>query len=150
MKSCNNIYISYKYFFRRVFMKLVFAIISDQDTGKLIKELNKNSFIVTKLSSTGGFLRSGNTTLLMGIDESRLNNAIAIIKKNSKTRKQLLDSTVMSYGMESMISTYHDDVTSSPSLSPTNLESVDVSYPVEILLGGATIFVLNVERTAKV
>ena len=51
-------------------MKLVFAIVHDEDGPKVMEELNRNGFSVTKLCSTGGFLKAGNTTLLVGVDES--------------------------------------------------------------------------------
>lgn len=110
-------------------MKLVFAVVHDEDGNKVMQELNENGFSVTKLCSTGGFLKSGNTTLLVGIEEDKVDTVIEIIKKKSKNRKQVL----------------------SPSMSPSSLEGgIAMSYPIEVVVGGATIFVLNVERFEKV
>lgn len=109
-------------------MKLVFAIVHDEDGNKVIKELNKKNFSVTKLCSTGGFLRSGNTTLLVGVEEEKLDEVIEIIKSKSKSRKQLLSSTML----------------------PGDIAGGYMPYPVEVQVGGATIFVLNVERFEKV
>lgn len=130
-------------------MKLVFSIVQDQDAGKLIKELTKNKFQVTKLCSSGGFLKSGNTTMLVGTDDDRLNAVIEIIKKNSKSRKQLVDSSLLPYGMEGIVSTYHDEIATSGSSLTSGFESLASTFPIEIIVGGATIFVLNVERFVK-
>ena len=130
-------------------MKLIFSIVQDRDAGKLVKELTRNKFQVTKLCSSGGFLKSGNTTLLVGTETERLNTVIELIKKNSKSRKQLVDSSLIPYGMEGMFSPYPDEIaTSSPSLS-TGFDGISSTYPIEVIVGGATIFVLNVEHFAK-
>jgi len=109
-------------------MKLVFAIVHDEDGPKVMDELNKKGFSVTKLCSTGGFLKAGNTTLLVGVDEEKLEEVIDIIKKRSKSRKQVINSGMTPNGMGGMF----------------------IPYPVEVVVGGATIFVLDVERFEKV
>lgn len=109
-------------------MKLVFAVIHDEDGHKVMDELNKNGFSVTKLCSTGGFLRSGNTTLLTGVEEDKVKDVIEIIEKKSKSRKQVINS----------------------SMTPNGINGMFMPYPVEVVVGGATIFVLDVERFEKV
>jgi uncharacterized protein YaaQ len=109
-------------------MKLVFAIVHDEDGPKVMEELNRNGFSVTKLCSTGGFLKAGNTTLLVGVEEEKLASVMEIIKRKSKSRKQVINSSITPNGMGGMF----------------------VPYPVEVVVGGATIFVLDVERFEKV
>ena len=109
-------------------MKLVLAIVHSEDGQKVMDELNKSGFSVTKLSTTGGFLKSGNTTLLVGVDEEKVEEVISIIEKKSKSRKQLVNSSVPSNGVGGMF----------------------MSYPVEVVVGGGTIFVLDIERFQKV
>jgi len=109
-------------------MKLVFAIVNDEDGNKVMKELNKNSFSVTKLCSTGGFLKSGNTTLLVGVDEDKVDQVIEIIKSKSKSRKQIINSPI----------------------APLDVGSMLLNNTVEVVVGGATIFILDVERFEKV
>lgn len=109
-------------------MKLVFAIVHDEDGHKVMNELNKNGFSVTKLCSTGGFLKSGNTTLLVGVEEEMLDNVIQIIEKKSKSRKQIVN----------------------PSMLPDSLGGMFLPNPVEVVIGGGTIFVIDVERFEKV
>lgn len=108
-------------------MKLVFAIVHDEDGSKVMEELNKAGFSVTKLCSSGGFLKSGNTTLLVGVEEEKLEEVIGIIKKKSKSRKQVINS----------------------SMTPNGMGGMFIPYPVEVVVGGATIFVMDVERFEK-
>ena len=84
-------------------------------------------FGVTKLATTGGFLRAGNTTLLVGVDDDKFEGAMAVIEKVCKSRKQIATSP-------------------SPVAGTTG---VYVPYPIEVMVGGATIFVLNVEQFVK-
>jgi uncharacterized protein YaaQ len=109
-------------------MKMVFAIVHDEDGPKVMEQLNKGGFSVTKLSSSGGFLRAGNTTLLVGIEDDKVDEVIDIIKKKSKSRKQVINS----------------------SMTPSGMGGMFIPYPVEVVVGGATIFVLDVEKFEKV
>ena len=109
-------------------MKLVFAVVHDEDGPKVMSELNKEGFSVTKLCSTGGFLKAGNTTLLVGVEHEKLDTVIDIIKRKSKSRKQAINSSVM----------------------PNDIGGMFIPYPVEVVVGGATIFVIDVERFEKV
>ncbi|GKH48784.1 MULTISPECIES: cyclic-di-AMP receptor [Anaerotruncus] len=106
-------------------MKLIFAIVSNDDSSKVSKELTKNRFSVTKLATTGGFLMAGNTTFIIGTEDERVDEAIEIIGKHSKKRTQMVPSSA-SYGV-----------------------GMYTSFPVEVQVGGATIFVMNVERFEK-
>lgn len=110
-------------------MKLVFAIVNNEDGNVVIKELNRAGFSVTKMSSTGGFLRAGNTTLLVGTEEEKVQQAMDIIAKYSMKRKQIV------FTPEPFIGTIGSDYT---------------SYPEEIETGGATIFVVDVGRFEKI
>jgi len=108
-------------------MKLIIAIVQDEDASRLVSQLMSEGFGVTKLATTGGFLRAGNTTLLVGVDDVRFDSAMAVIEKVCKSRKQLAPSPA---SMTGTVGGY----------SP---------YPVEVTVGGATVFVLNVEQFVK-
>lgn len=108
-------------------MKLIIAIVQDQDTPSLIDDLTENDFRVTKLSSTGGFLKSGNTTLLIGIEEEKLDKVIKIIEDNCKTRE--ITTSLLSVSMPG--DTY-------------------MPYPLEVKIGGATLFILDVDKFIKI
>ena len=70
-------------------MKLIIAIVQDEDSSKLLSKLMQNGFGVTKLATTGGFLKAGNTTLLLGVEEERVDDAIHIVESVCKSRKQI-------------------------------------------------------------
>ena len=106
-------------------MKLIFAIVSNDDSSRVSKELTKNKYSVTKLATTGGFLMAGNTTFLIGTDDDRVDDVIRIIGMHSKKRTQMVPSSA-SYGV-----------------------GMYTSFPVEVQVGGATIFVTNIERFEK-
>jgi uncharacterized protein YaaQ len=120
-------------------MKLILAIIHDDDCKKVIGELNSKGYKVTRLSSTGGFLRTGNTTLLIGVDDKKVNNVIQIIKANSRSRKQIVPYNHVPYELDGTGTDYHYNLEANSVLA-------EMSYPTEIVVGGATVFVLGVER----
>jgi uncharacterized protein YaaQ len=111
-------------------VKLILAIVHDEDGARVLESLNKGGFSVTRLSSSGGFLRAGNTTLVVGTDEDKVDEVLQLIKKSSKSRKQIIDTS---------------------SLGANNsMGGVYMPYPVEVTVGGATIFVLDVDRFEKI
>lgn len=65
-------------------MKLIIAIIKDEDNDSVSKALTKNDFRVTFIASTGGFLRSGRSTLLVGVEDKQVEKALDIIRLNCK------------------------------------------------------------------
>ena len=107
-------------------MKMLIAILNADDASAVIQNLMKEGYSVTRLSTTGGFLRAGNVTILIGVKDDRVQAVIDIIGKYSKSRKQVIPTT-----SEAGINFYP-------------------SMPVEVTVGGSTIFVLNVERFEKV
>ena len=107
-------------------MKLLFAIVQDEDANKVMNGLNKKGFMVTKLSSTGGFLKSGNTTLFMGVEEEKINEVLSIIESRSKSRKALMNMNSSIAGGAMML-----------------------PATAEITVGGATVFILNIEDYRK-
>lgn len=107
-------------------MKLIIAIVNHDDANAVTRALTQSGFSSTKLSTTGGFLMAGNTTVLIGVDEEKVQTVIDIIHEHSHSRKQMIPTTTeMSYG-------YYP------------------SMPVEVTVGGATLFVVDVERFERV
>lgn len=106
-------------------MKLILAIVSSDDSSKVSSGLTKAGYSVTKLATTGGFLLSGNTTFLIGVENEKVDDVLKIISKFSKKRSQMVP-TSSSFGV-----------------------GVYDSFPVEVSVGGATVFVMNVERFEK-
>lgn len=70
-------------------MKLITAIVQNDDANKLISALREHGFSSTKMSSTGGFLSSGNTTVISGVEDDMVDEAIEIIRKICKTKKKV-------------------------------------------------------------
>ena len=63
-------------------MKLIIAITRDEDCEKLIGDLIANEYRVTRIASTGGFLRRGMTTMMIGIDDEKVDDVISLLKSN--------------------------------------------------------------------
>ena len=106
-------------------MKLILAIVSNDDSAAVLAALNSNSFQVTKLATTGGFLSLGNTTLIVGCEDELVDKAIELIGSESKRRTEVAPAATSFMSGE---------------FSP---------MPVEVTVGGATIFVLNVDQFHK-
>ena len=104
-------------------MKLIFAIVQNDDSKRLIRALVQHRISVTRISTTGGFLHGGNTTLMIGVDKEKVEETLDIIKSKSSTRKEfkVIPSTLPGYADS----------------SPT---------PVQVPLGGATVFIVDVEQ----
>ena len=68
-------------------MKLIIAIIQDEYVNKVIRTLMDNKIRTTRLSSTGGFLKSGNTTLLIGAEEDEIDKIVDLISHQTKSKK---------------------------------------------------------------
>jgi uncharacterized protein YaaQ len=105
-------------------VKLVVAVVQGEDAGKTMHALSAAGIGVTRLSSSGGFLQQGNVTLLTAIDDERVGQVMRVIRENCRERSRYL--TPM----------------------PPVIEAGDMfmPYPVEVQVGGATVFVLNVEQ----
>lgn len=108
-------------------MKLIIAIVQDDDAGELIDILTDSGFRVTKLATTGGFLKAGNTTLMIGVEINKVDEVLKVIEEVCKTRDQIITSP-------------------SPVAGSTG---VYVPYPVEVEVGGATVFVVDVDKFIK-
>lgn len=109
-------------------MKLVIAMVQDDDAVDLVDAITEAGFRVTKLASTGGFLKSGNTTLIMGVEEDKVQTVISVVEEVCKTRKQIITTPTPITGNVDMY----------------------MSYPIEIEVGGATIFVVDVDQFIKI
>jgi len=106
-------------------MKLVLAIVNREDCDAAITDLSKNGYFVTKLASTGGFLRAGNSTVLVGTEDGNVGQVCEIIKNKCHSRTQLYAPPA-----------FHSDLST--------------VIPMEVTVGGATIFVLNVDKWEKI
>ena len=69
-------------------MKLTLTVVRDDDANEVVEALTGQGFYVTRLSSTGGFLRMGNTVLLSGVEDERLDEMLRIIHTHSDVHVQ--------------------------------------------------------------
>lgn len=104
-------------------MKLIMAVIQDKDSNRLINALGEEDFKTTKLATTGGFLKEGNTTLMIGCNDDEVDSALTIIRDNCSQREQMVAP-----------------------ISPMG-GSADsyIPKPVKVEVGGATVFILPIE-----
>jgi uncharacterized protein YaaQ len=105
-------------------MKLIYVIVRNVDSSYVTEALNKEGFYVTKLASTGGFLREGNTTLMIGTKEEKVDEVISIVKNKCGPRQQIFTNPI------------------------GNMEYASMNSVVTV--GGATIFVMDVDRFEKI
>ena len=68
-------------------MKLIIAIVNSDDSSSVQAALTEEGYFVTKLSTTGGFLKKGNTTFFIGTNDDKVEHAVGIIKVNPKNGK---------------------------------------------------------------
>ncbi len=108
-------------------MKLVIAIINKSDSKLVVKELMKGGFLVTKMSSAGGFLKVGTSTLFIGTHAERVEKAIDIIKSVSKEHKYVIGKVVTE-----------------------QRSAIENENGKEIVVGGATVFVVEMEQILKI
>ncbi|MBA2176971.1 cyclic-di-AMP receptor [Halobacillus locisalis] len=104
-------------------MKMIVAVVQDKDSNRLTDALAENDIQTTKLSTTGGFLREGNTTFMIGCDDDQVDDVLGVIKENCSQREQMIAP-----------------------ISPMggNADSY-IPKPVKVEVGGATVFILPVE-----
>ena len=111
-------------------MKLILAIVHNDDAPIVTSELNKSDFHSTKVASTGGFLSAGNTTVITGVEDEKVDEAIRIISANCHRRTQYVPTNLY------------------PPLAGIGAGGATAVNTVQT--GGATIFVLNVENFLRV
>lgn len=94
-------------------MKLITAVIGKKDMNPVCDALREAGFSFTKIPTSGGFLRSSNMTLLLGVDDDKLAEAVELIDKNCRKHTEQTDEK-------------------------------------KVTVGGATVFVTDVERFEKI
>ncbi|MFN2464486.1 MAG: cyclic-di-AMP receptor [Candidatus Dormibacteria bacterium] len=109
-------------------MKMVVAIMHGDDAGASIEALADRGIPSTRLDTSGGFLHKGNTTVLCGVADGQVDTVMAVLREHSKSRTEFLNPMP-------------------PIVEPGDMY---VPYPVEVEVGGAVVFVLDVERFEKI
>ena len=109
-------------------MKLVIAVVQGEDAQRTVDALTMGGISSTRVSSTGGFLQQGNVTILAGIDDAKVADAVQIIRDNCHERSRYL----------------------SPVLPTADPGDFLAAFPVEVQIGGATVFVVPVDSFDKI
>lgn len=107
-------------------MKLIFAIINKDDSNAVQSALTQEGYSVTKLATQGGFLMAGNLTFIIGTQADKVPKALELIKENSKKRKEQIPASATFGGM-----------------------GLASAQTIEVTVGGATIFVVDVDQFEK-
>ena len=110
-------------------MKMIYAIVRNDNEDDVVTQLTQHHYSVTRLSTTGGFLRKGNTTLMIGADDEKVDEVISLIKQECGQHQKLNVNM--------------------PYISGTTMVNY-ATMPMHVEVGGATIFVVNVERYEKI
>jgi len=105
-------------------VKLVIAIVHNEDAGPLVDALLEGEYRATRLHSSGGFLKQSNATILVGAEDDKVEAVLALVRENCTSRTQVVNPMP-------------------PIMEPGEFF---MPYPLEVEVGGATVFVLPVER----
>ena len=110
-------------------MKMIYAIVRNDNEDDVVSQLTQHHYSVTRLSTTGGFLRKGNTTLMIGAEDEKVDEVISLIKQECGQHQKL--------------------TVNMPYISGTSMVNY-ATMPMHVEVGGATIFVVTVERYEKI
>ena len=105
-------------------MKLIMGIVNSDDAGRLLDALTESGYRATTISTTGGFLRQGNATILIGTEDERVPHVLELIHENCHIRTQFVNPLP-------------------PVMEPGEMY---IPMPVEVQVGGAAVFVLDVDQ----
>jgi uncharacterized protein YaaQ len=108
-------------------MKLIFAVVQSHDVEACADALSEAGFVCTRFDTQGGFLDNTNSTLMTGVDDNQVEQVLEVLRRHAKRRVEMLHSTIPAAG------------TLTPVLAP----------PLDVEVGGATVFVLPLDRCEK-
>ncbi|HKB28932.1 MAG TPA: cyclic-di-AMP receptor [Candidatus Limnocylindrales bacterium] len=109
-------------------MRLVIAIVHNEDAGTLVDALIAAEFRTTRLQSSGGFLKESNATIVLGVEDDQVEAVLALVREHCTARTQTVNPMP-------------------PIMEPGEFF---MPYPLEVEVGGATVFVLPIERTERI
>ena len=105
-------------------MKLIVAIVHNEDAGALVDALLDREYRATRLHSSGGFLKQSNATIIVGVEDDQVDTIVDIVRTTCTSRTQIVNPMP-------------------PIMEPGEFF---MPYPLEVEVGGATVLVLPVER----
>ncbi|SRR5579884_2079511 len=108
-------------------MKLLTVIVQGDDAPFLLESLTKRGFRATRINTAGGFLKKPNATILLGLDDEEVDDVLAVIRTNCQTRLEWANLLPGGPGLDDFL----------------------LAQPIEVEVGGATVFVLDVEQFVR-
>lgn len=105
-------------------MKMILAVVQADDANKVTQALNEAGHRVTRIATQGGWLRRENTTLLIGVEDEQVNHVLRVLRNTARRRLAYINVPGEVMGMYN-------------------------PQPLEVEVGGATVFVLDVERFVR-
>ena len=109
--------------------KLVFAILQGDDYEQVVRELTKNGFYVTLLNSVGGFLKKRSVTIMIGVEEVRLEELLDTLRDEAGERIETVYQT--------------------PAVTGGPMMGIPPTIPMDVNCGGVTIFVLDMDQMVR-
>ncbi|MBI2756670.1 MAG: cyclic-di-AMP receptor [Chloroflexi bacterium] len=109
-------------------MKMIVMVVQAEDAGGLLAQLTESGYRTTRIKTAGGFLRDTNATIFLGIEDQQVDDVLRIVRENCTTRRQHINPVP-------------------PVMEPGEFF---LPYPVEVEVGGATVFVLDVARFERI
>ena len=109
-------------------VKLVLAVVHNEDARVLVDALLAHQYRATWLHTSGGFLKQSNATILVGVDDDKIDEVVGIVRDNCRARSQTVSPIP-------------------PIMEPGEFF---MPYPIEVEVGGAVIFVLPIERFERI
>ena len=105
-------------------MKLIVAIVHNEDAGTLVDALLDREYRATRLHSSGGFLKQSNATIILAVDDDQVEPVMDVVRATCTSRTQIVNPMP-------------------PIMEPGEFF---MPYPLEVEVGGATVLVMPVER----
>jgi uncharacterized protein YaaQ len=109
-------------------VKLIIAVVHNEDAGALVDALLDHEYGATRLHSSGGFLKQSNATIILGVEEAQVDDVLGIVRETCNARTQVVNPMP-------------------PIMEPGEFF---MPYPLEVEVGGATVFVLPVDRFERI
>jgi uncharacterized protein YaaQ len=111
-------------------MKMILAVIQADDASRVVQALNAAGFRVTRIATQGAWLRRENATLLVGVEDDKVTDVLRVLRSHAQRRTAYISVPAESSALDGMMGAS--------------------GMPLEVEIGGATVFVLDVERMVRV
>jgi uncharacterized protein YaaQ len=108
-------------------VKLLFAVVQEQDADACADALTAGGFVSTRFTTQGGFLDTRNCTLMIGVEDQQIDQVLDILRRRAQRRVEMVEASARLAGV----------------LTPV------IAPPLDVEVGGATVFVVPLDRVEK-